>query len=44
VKSPAIIMVVDDNPINLKRAAEFLECEGHSVLRAGGWGYSLNAA
>jgi CheY-like chemotaxis protein len=32
VKSPAIIMAVDDNPINLKRAAELLECEGHSVF------------
>src|SRR5260221_14611753 len=36
MKSSATILVVDDNPINLKLAADVLECEGHSVLRAGG--------
>jgi CheY-like chemotaxis protein len=36
MNSPATILVVDDNPTNLKLAAEVLECEGHSVLRAGG--------
>jgi CheY-like chemotaxis protein len=36
MNSPATILVVDDNPINLKLAAEVLECEGHSVLRAKG--------
>lgn len=30
----AIILVVDDNPTNLKLAADVLESEGHSVLRA----------
>ena len=31
---PACILVVDDNPTNLKLAADVLECEGHTVLRA----------
>lgn len=30
----ARILVVDDNPTNLKLAAEVLELEGHRVLRA----------
>ena len=34
MKSPATILIVDDNPTNLKLAADVLECEGHSVLRA----------
>lgn len=32
--SGATILVVDDNPTNLKLAADVLECEGHTVLRA----------
>lgn len=28
------ILIVDDNPINLKLAANVLECAGHSVLSA----------
>lgn len=36
MNSPATILVVDDNPTNLKLAADVLEYEGHSVLRAGG--------
>lgn len=31
---PATILIVDDNPTNLKLAADVLACEGHSVLRA----------
>ncbi|RYZ15645.1 MAG: response regulator, partial [Myxococcaceae bacterium] len=31
----AYILVVDDNPTNLKLAAEVLEMEGHQVARAG---------
>ena len=30
----ATILIVDDNPTNLKLAADVLECEGHLVLRA----------
>lgn len=30
----ACILVVDDNPTNLKLASEVLELEGHEVLRA----------
>src|ERR1700722_18870628 len=30
------ILVVDDNPTNLKLACYVLECEGYTVLRAGG--------
>ena len=30
----ATILVVDDNPTNLKLAADVLECEGYAVLRA----------
>ncbi|MBI2421288.1 MAG: response regulator [Candidatus Hydrogenedentes bacterium] len=29
-----VILVVDDNPTNLKLASDVLECEGHVVLRA----------
>jgi len=32
---PVTILVVDDNPTNLKLAADVLECEGYAVLRAG---------
>lgn len=31
---PANILVVDDNPINLKLAADLLTFEGHSVITA----------
>ena len=34
MKSPATILVVDDNPINLKLAGDVLACEGYVVLRA----------
>lgn len=34
MSASATIMVVDDNPTNLKLAADVLECEGHSILRA----------
>ena len=34
MSAPATILIVDDNPTNLKLAADVLECEGHSVLRA----------
>lgn len=34
MSAPAIILIVDDNPTNLKLAAEVLECEGYAVLRA----------
>lgn len=34
MNTPATILIVDDNPTNLKLAADVLECEGHSVLRA----------
>lgn len=30
----ATILIVDDNPTNLKLAADVLECEGYTVLRA----------
>jgi CheY-like chemotaxis protein len=30
----ATILIVDDNPTNLKLAADVLECEGHTVARA----------
>ncbi len=30
----ALILVVDDNPINLKLSSEILEMEGHAVIRA----------
>jgi CheY-like chemotaxis protein len=33
--SAARILVVDDNPTNLKLASEVLESEGYTVLRAG---------
>ena len=32
--STATVLIVDDNPTNLKLAADVLECEGYSVLRA----------
>jgi CheY-like chemotaxis protein len=35
MSSPAKILVVDDNPVNLKLACEVLAGEGHAVLRAG---------
>jgi CheY-like chemotaxis protein len=28
------VLIVDDNPTNLKLAADVLECDGHAVLRA----------
>jgi len=31
---PTCILVVDDNPTNLKLASDVLECDGHTVLRA----------
>src|SRR5947208_736968 len=34
MKTPATILIVDDNPTNLKLAADVLECEGHAILRA----------
>ena len=34
MKTPATILVVDDNPINLKLAADVLECDGYAILRA----------
>jgi CheY-like chemotaxis protein len=34
MSTPATILVVDDNPTNLKLAADVLECAGHCVLRA----------
>src|SRR5688572_23681123 len=30
----ATVLVVDDNPINLKLAADVLDCEGYTVWRA----------
>jgi two-component system cell cycle response regulator len=32
--SPARILVVDDNPTNLKLVVDLLECEGHEILQA----------
>lgn len=34
MSTPATILIVDDNPTNLKLVADVLECAGHSVLRA----------
>ena len=34
MSGPAVILIVDDNPTNLKLAAEVLECEGHAIIRA----------
>lgn len=34
MSAPATILIVDDNPTNLKLAADVLECEGHAILRA----------
>jgi CheY-like chemotaxis protein len=33
--SPARILIVDDNPVNLKLAASLLEFSGHQVFKAG---------
>jgi CheY-like chemotaxis protein len=30
----ALILIIDDNPTNLKLAAEILEMEGHTVMKA----------
>jgi CheY-like chemotaxis protein len=30
----ATILVIDDNPTNLKLVSELLECEGHQIFRA----------
>jgi CheY-like chemotaxis protein len=30
----AIVLVIDDNPVNLKLAAEVLSADGHTVIRA----------
>lgn len=29
-----VVLIVDDNPINLKLAAQVLECEGFTILKA----------
>jgi CheY-like chemotaxis protein len=34
MSAAATILIVDDNPTNLKLAADVLECEGYTVLRA----------
>ena len=34
VSGPAAILIVDDNPTNLKLAADVLKCEGHTITRA----------
>ena len=34
MNEPATILIVDDNPTNLKLAADVLECEGHTIARA----------
>ena len=34
MNAPATILIVDDNPTNLKLAADVLECEGHTIARA----------
>jgi CheY-like chemotaxis protein len=34
MSGPAAILIVDDNPTNLKLAADVLECEGHTITRA----------
>lgn len=34
MNTPATILIVDDNPTNLKLAADVLECEGHTIARA----------
>jgi CheY-like chemotaxis protein len=34
VNTPATILIVDDNPTNLKLAADVLEIEGHTIARA----------
>lgn len=34
MSAPTTILVVDDNPTNLKLAADVLACEGYTVLRS----------
>ena len=34
MKTPATILIVDDNPTNLKLAADLLEIEGHTIALA----------
>ncbi len=34
MNASATVLVVDDNPINLKLAADVLDCEGYAVFRA----------
>jgi CheY-like chemotaxis protein len=34
MSAPATILIVDDNPTNLKLAADVLACEGHTIARA----------
>jgi CheY-like chemotaxis protein len=34
MNAPGTILIVDDNPTNLKLAADVLECEGHTIARA----------
>jgi CheY-like chemotaxis protein len=34
MNAPAIILIVDDNPTNLKLAADVLQYEGHTIARA----------
>jgi CheY-like chemotaxis protein len=34
MNTPATILIVDDNPTNLKLAADVLESEGHTIARA----------
>jgi CheY-like chemotaxis protein len=34
MNAPATILIVDDNPTNLKLAADVLACEGHTIARA----------
>jgi CheY-like chemotaxis protein len=34
MSAPATILIVDDNPTNLKLAADVLQCEGHTIARA----------
>jgi CheY-like chemotaxis protein len=34
MSAPATILIVDDNPTNLKLAADVLEFEGHTIARA----------
>ena len=34
MSAQATILIVDDNPTNLKLAADVLQCEGHAIARA----------